>query len=95
MHHPSHTRSPFRDGISAKDTAFVHFEGERDDYEAVGDEQPAREVLEIDWKNGALWAIVGFYLRPIYTQAGQRFKRKEGGAGVVAEELGQGARPVY
>ncbi|KAK0237961.1 hypothetical protein EDD85DRAFT_952134 [Armillaria nabsnona] len=75
---------------------FVQFEEARDDFEAVGDEQPAREVLEIDWKNvfwvtfrdqvmimwiqGALWAIVGFYLRPIYTQAGRRFKRKEGGA---------------
>ncbi|KAK0480583.1 hypothetical protein IW261DRAFT_1563269 [Armillaria novae-zelandiae] len=75
---------------------FVHFEEAPDGFEAVGDEQPTREVLEIDWKNvfwvtfrdqvltmwiqGALWAIVGFYLRPIYTQAGRRFKRKEGGA---------------
>ncbi|KAK0192759.1 hypothetical protein F5146DRAFT_928057, partial [Armillaria mellea] len=85
---------------------FVRFEEAPDGFEAVGDEQPAREVLEIDWKNviwvtfrdqvltmwiqGALWcvylniflffflislrAIVGFYLRPIYTQAGRRFK---------------------
>ncbi|KAK0237968.1 hypothetical protein EDD85DRAFT_952140 [Armillaria nabsnona] len=30
---------------------FVQFEEARDDFEAVGDEQPAREVLEIDWKN--------------------------------------------
>lgn len=91
---------------------FVQFEEAPDGFEAVGDEQPAREVLGIDWKNvfwvtfrdqvltmwiqGALWcvylsillflflislrAIVGFYLRPIYTRAGQRFKRKEGGA---------------
>ena len=91
---------------------FIRFEEAPDGFEAVGDEQPARGVLEIDWKNviwvtfrdqvltmwiqGALWcvyigiflffflislrAIVGFYLRPIYTQAGRRFKRKEGGA---------------
>ncbi|KAK0452390.1 hypothetical protein EV421DRAFT_898248 [Armillaria borealis] len=36
---------------------FVHFEEARDDFDAVGDEQPAREVLEIDWKN-VFWVTV-------------------------------------
>ncbi|KAK0442749.1 uncharacterized protein EV420DRAFT_1278197 [Desarmillaria tabescens] len=100
----------FETAYLSKIRPFVHLERvpapreASDDFETVGDDilygnegkQPAREVLEIDWKNvlwvtfrdqvltmwvqGALWAIVGFYLRPIYTQAGKRFKRKEGGA---------------
>ncbi len=52
---------------------FVQFEEAPDGFEAVGDEQPAREVLGIDWKNvfwvtfrdqvmimwiqGALWCV--------------------------------------
>ncbi len=111
-HRPPIPDLRFETAYLRKIRPFVRFEEARDGFEAVGDEQPAREVLEIDWKNvfwvtfrdqvmimwiqGALWcvylsillsfflifsrAVVGFYLRPIYTQAGRRFKRKEGGA---------------
>ncbi|KAK0237956.1 hypothetical protein EDD85DRAFT_952130 [Armillaria nabsnona] len=95
-HRPPIPDLRFKTAYLRKIRSFVHFEEARDGFEAVGNEQPAREVLEIDWKKvfwvtfrdqvltmwiqGALWAIVGFYLWSIYTQAGQRFKRKEGGA---------------